>query len=393
VSAYGAGTGAVAFTRWAELLGRCGGPVSRTAASIGATATGTRTTATATAADAFVAWIQPTAGRPGASALFWRRGDVIGVLSTPSVKPGGLGSAAIALDRALLAALAGRCADISSTVADAARSPWLADGEFTGLTSPVRVSVSPSPVPSPPPGIVAVAPGWTPSPLPSVTFPTRPADPVWPLDLPVPVLSPTAPVAPAPAPTVSVVPSREPDPTGPGCGWAFLGQTEPPFNAAQEQALADSRVAQAQSDLAGAQALYVSDVLAYWTQVPQYDAEAAAFAAYAAQVRSVTQAWDRIQRQRDDYAQALADYNAAVQTRSVLIDQQSVAQAAYDAALAACAAATPTPTPSLTPTATPGSPSPTPTVGGCPPPRPPILDAPLPTIPPIPTPPPDPRPS
>jgi hypothetical protein len=390
-SAYAAGTGAVAFTQWAELLGRCGGPVSRTAASLGATATGTRTAATATTADAFVAWIRPTGGRPGASALFWRRGDVITVLATPSVKPTGLSAAAIGLDRALLAALAGRCADVDSTVADAARSPWVSSDRFTGLTSPVRVTVAPSPVPSAPPGTVAVAPGWTPSPLPSISFPTRPAEPLWPADLPTPVLSPTVPAAPQPAPTVSVVPSREPDPTGPGCGWAFTGQAEPPFDAAREQALADARVAQAQNDLAGAQALYVSDVLAYWSQVPQYEAEASAFAAYAAQVRAVAEAWDRIQRQRDDYAQALADYNAALQTRTVLLEQQAQAQAAYDAALAACAAATATPT--STPTLTSGSPTPEPTVGSCPPPRPPILDAPLPVIPPIPTPPPDPRPS
>lgn len=153
-------------------------------------------------------------------------------------------------------------------------------------------------------------------------------------------------------------------------------------------------MAQAQSDLAGAQALYVNDVLSYWSQVPQYELEASAFAAYAAQVRSVAVAWDRIQRQRDDYAQALADYTAAVQTRDVLVQQQADAQASYDAALAACAAAQPsaTPTPSTTPTGS-VSPSPQPTVGGCPPPRPPILDAPLPVIPPVPTPPPDPRPS
>jgi len=393
-SAYAAGSGAVAFTQWAELLGRCGGPVSRTAASIGAVAAGSRTAATATAADAFVAWIKPTAGRPGASALFWRRGDVIAVLATPSVKPTGLSAAAIGLDRVLLAALAGRCADITSTVADAARSPWASGDQFTGLTSPVRVSVTPSPIPSPPQGVVAVDPAWTPSPLPSISFPVRPGEPVWPVDLPAPVLSPSPPTAPQPAPTVSVVPSREPDPTGPGCGWAFTGQAEPPLNAAQEQALADARVAQAQSDLSGAQALYVTDVMSYWSQVPVYDAEAAAFAAYAAQVRTVAQAWDRIQRQRDDYAQALADYTAAIQTRDVLVQQQADAQASYDAALAACAAATPsaTPTPTTTPTGS-VSPSPQPTVGGCPPPRPPILDAPLPVVPPVPTPPPDPRPS
>ncbi len=396
VSAYSAGTGAVAFDQWAQLLGRCAGPVSRTATSIGAAGSGARTAAAASAADAFVAWIRATDGRPAASALFWRRGDMIAVLATPSASPDGLASAAISLDRVLVGALAGRCADVSSTVADAARTPWVAGDGFTGLTAPITVTVAPSPIPSPPPGVAAVAPTWTPSPLPSPSFPVRPADPLWPTDLPTPVVSPTAPLAPAPAPTLSIVPSREPDPTGPGCGWAFTGQVEPPFDAAREQALADARIAQAQDDLAGQQALYVADVVTYWQQVPVYDAEASAFAAYVAQVRTVAEAWDRIQQERDDYDRALADYNATLQTRTVLLQQQEQAQAAYDAAVAACATASPTPAPTdatPTPTAPTATPSPTPTVGGCPPPRPPILDAPVPTLPPMPSPPPDPRPS
>lgn len=182
--------------------GRCGGPVSRTAASIGAVAAGSRTAATATAADAFVAWIKPTAGiSPGASALFWRRGDVIAVLATPSlVKLTGLSAAAIGLDRVLLAALAGRCADITSTVADAARSPWASGDQFTGLTSPVRVSVTPSPIPSPPQGasrgrprVDAVAAAL--DLLPGASRRARRGRVHW----PAPVLSPSPPTAPQPA--------------------------------------------------------------------------------------------------------------------------------------------------------------------------------------------------
>jgi hypothetical protein len=206
-------------------------------------------------------------------------------------------------------------------------------------------------------------------------------------------------VFPVPAPTVSVVPSRADDPVGPGCGWAFTGQVKPPFDQVEQAAVANALAVQAQQELTGAQALWQSDVVSYWQQVPVYEQQAAAFLAYAAAVQRVADSWDSITRQRDDYAAAVAAYDAAVQVRNDFLDQQAVAQAAYDDELVRCSAvpsSTPAPTDTSLPTPTPtgtATPGPTDTgLPGCPPVVPPILLQTPPPLPPLPTPPPDPRP-
>ena len=389
VSVYTAGAGAVAFAQWTSLLGRCAGPVSRFAASGPST-------------DAMVAGIGSVAGRPAASALFWRRGDVVGIVATPSSSPDGLAPAAASLDTVMLTSMNTACASVSSTLADAARSPWIDGVTFTGLTHPVPVSVTPSPLPVPPAGVTPPPPSYSPTPLPSVSLPMRPADPVWPTDLPTPVASPVQPVFPVAAPAVSVIPSRADDPVGPGCGWAFTGQTPPPYDGVEQAAVANALAVQAQQELNGAQSLWQSNVVSYWQQVPAYQQQATAFLAYAAAVQQVADAWDTITRQRDDYAAAVAAYEAAVQTRNDFLDQQAAAQAAYDAELVRCTAGGPAPTSSgapgptdtSTPTAVPtGSSTPTPTdLPGCPPVQPPILLQTPPPVPPLPTAPPDPRP-
>jgi hypothetical protein len=385
VSAYSAGAGAVAFHDWSTRLVHCTGtPVS---ASVVA----------APGADAVVATIAPVGGRPGASALLWRRGDVIASVATPTVTAIGLAARAVAVDSVLLGALTGRCADVASTLADAARTPWIDSGTFTGLTVPVTVSVTPSPTPVPPPGVTPVPDSYTPAPLPSVSLPTRPADPVWPTDVPAPVGSPVAPVRPLPAPASTVVASRLDDPVGPGCGWAFTGQVPPPYDAAREASVAQDAADQAQAQLVIKQQSWQSDVVSYWQQQPIYEQQAQAFLAYASTVQQVALAWDTITRQREDYAAAVAAYDAATVARSQFFSEQAAAQTAYDDALAACGPTTtpsPTPTPSdsLSPSPT-GTLSASPSTPGCPPALPPILGQAPPTLPPIPAPPPDPRPS
>ncbi len=386
VSAYSAGAGAVALQEWATLLGSCRGGVTRLAVS-------------APGADALVAGIRPATGLPGASMLFWRRGDVVASVASPQTNPTGLAASAAAVDKVLLTAIAGRCADVASTMADAARSPWVAQDTFTGLTAPVTVSVTPSPQPLPPVGVTPVPATYSPSPLPSVSLPVRPAEPVWPVDLPLPVGSPIAPSRPTPAPVTSVVPSRLDDPVGPGCGWSFTGQVKPPYDAGTEALLAQARAQQAQADLVVLQQGWQAGLTAYWQDVPAYEQQALAFAAYASAVHDVAVAWDSITAARTAYANALAAYGAAVVARAQFFTDQALAQAAYNDAVAACAATpTDTPTPIPTPTGAPtppdtATPTPPPTaVPACPPAVPPILSQPPPTLPPVPTPPPDPRP-
>lgn len=371
---------------WAQLLATCGA----------APVTVTRVVAPST--DAFVVSVPAAGGGPGATAIFWRRGDVVAILAVPQPRAAGLPILAAQVDPALATALTGVCANQASTLADAVRSPWVSRDQFIGLASPMPVRITLSPTPVAPPGVTAVAPTWAPSPLPSLSIPVRPADPVWPVDLPAgAVESPVAPSILRPAPSVSIVPSRLDDPTGPGCGWAFTGQSPPPFDAGTEAVNAAGRVAQATEDLHAQQQAWQVSVVSYWQAVNDYTNQVNAYTAYAASVREVARAWDRIAAQRQAYADAVNAYNTAAAAREQFLLDQAAAQAVYDDAVATCAVASPTGSPTATPTGTAsGSPTATPTspgTPGCPPAVPAILGQLPPTVPPVPTPPPDPRPS
>lgn len=428
VMAYSAGLGAGAFQDWQRQLTSCNsassysvpGPTQNDPAISGSSP------------DALVVWGTNVRGAPTAS-LMWRRGDILAWVNAPKSMSNTLGTKALQFDQLLLTSVAGSCASVDSVLADAARSPWLAANDFTGLINQVPVAVPHVPWPTLPPGATPVPQNYVPSPVPSISFPSRPADPVWPNDLPTPVTTPDALMQPTLPPSATSVPSRAPDPIGPGCGWAFTGQVPPNYDQVQQAALAQGLADQARASLQQAQEDWQANTLAYWQAVPNYSKQLQAFLMYAAAVRDVALAWDSISAQREAYDVAVRQYNDALAAQQQFISAQQQAQGAYDAALTACANApayTPppvtTPTPTVTtdsPTPAPGdstgpnptdtasptgiptgptdlpSPTDTPTVSpspsgpvGCPPARPAILDQPVPTLPPVPTPPADPRP-
>jgi len=416
--AYSAGLGAGAFQDWQHQLSTCGG-VS-TYSVPGPTSD---TTSPSAPTDALVAWGANVKGSATAS-LMWRRGDILAWISAPESLKNSLGTKSLQFDQLLLGVVRGSCASVDSALADAARNPWLAPKDFTGLIQQVPVAVSHAPWPTLPPGSTPVPHTYVPSPAPSISYPSRPADPVWPVDLPTPVATPDLPLVPTLPPSATSVPSRAPDPVGPGCGWAFTGQVPPRYDEVQQVALARGLADQARAALLQAQAQWQSSTLNYWQQVPTYATQLQDFLAYAAAVRDVALSWDSISAQRDAYDKAVAAYNDALAAQQQFITEQQQAQAAYDAALTACANApvyTPVPLPTFTPapttspsdTASPtssagpnptdSSPTPGPTTStptpsptgpvGCPPKRPAILDQQVPALPPVPTPPPDPRPS
>jgi hypothetical protein len=415
VMAYSAGLGAGAFQDWQHQLSTCTG-VS-TYSVPGPTSASSSTTSPT---DALVAWGANVKGSATAS-LMWRRGDILTWISAPEPMQNSLGTKSLQFDQLLLSVISGSCASVDSVLADAARNPWLAPKDFTGLIQQVPVAVSHAPWPTLPPGSTPVPHTYVPSPAPSISYPSRPADPVWPLDLPTPVATPELPITPTLPPSATSVPSRAPDPIGPGCGWAFTGQVPPRYDEVQQVALAQGLADQARAALLQAQAQWQSNTLAYWQQVPTYAAQLQDFLAYAAAVRDVALSWDSISAQRDAYDKAVAAYNDALAAQQQFITQQQQAQAAYDAALTACANAPvytplplptsspsdtasptsstgPIPTDTASPTGIPTGPTSTPTPSppgpvGCPPKRPAILDQQVPTLPPVPTPPPDPRPS
>jgi len=395
VAAYSAGAGAVAIADWTALLKRC---VTSGVSSYLDVAPGP---------DAILAWIMTSGVEPGASSLTWRRGDVVASVAVPSNDPSGLAAAAEQVDTVLLAALATRCAEIDSSLSDAARSPWVRHDAFTGLTISIVVSVSPSPTPTAPDGVIPVVDTRSPPPLPSISYPLRPTDPVWPLDLPSEVPSPFAPTNPAIEPSTSAVPSRIDDPVGPGCGWSFTGQVQPRYDAQHEAQLAQSRSKQALAHLVVVQNQWQSNLVTYWKNSSSYAMQAKAFSAYASRVSAVASAWDAISSARAAYSLAVDQYSQALANRTSFLADQIGAQAAYDGARNACGLplSTPTPIPSATEsltqsasTSATSTPTPTPTPTStptpvCPPEVPPILFQSVPTLPPYPTPPPDPTPS
>ena len=397
--AFGAGAGAAAFT---ELRSRIDSCPQREASVDSSTLDVSGTTALA-------GLVRPDGSPASVSTVTWRRGDVLLDVHSVDLSQSELADLAAGVDQIAVADLTPVCAQLDSTTADGARSPWVDRDSYTGLLTDQPVVIAASPLPSPPAGVSSRNLAAPLDPLPTVVLPsTQPTDPVWPAALPVPVPAPSSP-SPVPAqPTAAVAKYQIRDDVGPGCGWAFTGQAAPPFNQAAADAARAATVTKVRTDLLAAQQAWGQQVIAYWNAANAYEQAIGRYRLYAAQVQQVSTAWAAIQSARDAYALALAKWQQAVTQRTTLIAQQQKAAADYQAAQAACAAipsnlptstssptTTSAPTGGSTPTTTsapPATPPATPTVV-CPPPRPAVLDQTIPPVPPTPTPPPDPRPT
>lgn len=379
--AYSAGAGAVAFDRLVETVSRCPGAWYGYRGDLGVEAI--------------------SVGAPVVGAVVWRLGDVVAVVAgqtrNQAMPVSELAQPAREIDQRLQVALAEVCVDVEATSEQASRSPLVDRGHYTGLRVPRTVTlpspaatqdssgVSPSvsPVPIPAPEI----------PLPEVTLPHRPADPVTPSTLPSPVPRPTPPAAPSPAPTATTVTEQIEDTAGPGCGWAFTGQATPRFDAVQAaREFAEARKA-ALEKLERQWQQWEQAKQEYYVAYADYVKQAEAYQRYAQQVKEVAAAWREIQQERDAYEQVLRAYEAAVEAREKFLAEQAEAQRVWREALQACQA-TPTPSPAPTPAASPSPTSPAPAVSPsatppvtCPPERPSILDQTPPPVPTKPTPP------
>ncbi len=402
VRAYGAGLGAVAMDRLAARVQACPGRDSRVTAAT--YSDGSRSGIAGT--------VRPDGAPHAVASLTWRRGDVLLSVVAPGRTPSSLSSVAASVDAAALALLRPVCADLAAGATESVRTPWADRGLYAGWFVPEGVTAPPQPLPAPPAGIAPAPLDRVVDPLPLVTLPNRPADPVWPPALPTAVASPQAPLPPGPQPTATMIPIQQRDDVGPGCGWAFTGQAAPVVDDAVLIATREATISQAQNNLDVLQNQWGQSVVAYWAAAAQYDLAAAAFRAYATQVSSVAAQWQQITDARNAYATSLTAYQQAQADLAAYLAARATAQAAYDLAVAACAAApTPvatTPTPATTspgpgpaasgPPAAPPSGSPTATappptaLATCPPPRPAVLDQPAPTLLPSPLPPADPRP-
>lgn len=321
-----------------------------------------------------------TAGR--SSALIWRRGDVLVVVTTRSVLPLDLLGVWQKYDTALDVTLEGLCADQQSSAEDASRSPYADRKQFVGLTKDTVVQAPTTarvPLPAPSPG--AATPSEVPIPAPELsapepTFVATPSPPVTPQALPSPVDSPSSPDAPSRPPQQKSVGMRIPDPIGPGCGWSFTGQAQPAYDAAAARAGFRTDLRTTRTSLQRAWGLWQRERVSYFVAYADYARAMQRYSDYATQVNQVTAAWTQVLTLRYAYADALRAWRSANDRYNSFILRQQQAQVQYDNAVATCNS-TPPPV-SVDPTLPP------PPVPGCPPVPRPILSKQPPRVPPKP---------
>lgn len=392
--AYAAGQGAVAFAGLFAAWHNC----DQESKGVGVIA------AAAPGVDALTGWVSGTTAGGPSSTLMWRRGDVVLTVSHTDTSPNSLASSAYQLDAVADTAIAGICADVSSTLADAARSPWVTQIGYTGLQVAVPVAVTAPTDPAPPPGVTPVPDNAVVSAPPILTLPSQPTGTLLPSALPSPIAVPLIPLRPSPAPSETSALATEQDPVGPGCGWSFTGQAVPQFDAVAAAATLVTAQQRAVASLQAQQSQWQQQTVAFWQQYAAYSTTLAAFTNYVDQVNVIAAAWTTIATNRTQYAAAVVAYNLAVAAQTAFLTQQGQAEAAYNTEVNVCAgsappvsasptalptASTTSPTPTASPTPTGASPTPTATptlTPGCPPVRPPILDQPVPSVPPQPSP-------
>lgn len=336
---------------------------------------------------------------PGGTVLAWTRGDVLITLSTPTPDP----TQAADLDSRLVELLRPVCDNLAPLKGDAARNP--VSDTYAGWVTTRPVTVPPLPEPTPFAETQAPTPSTTPptTPTPTVT-PSLPAvtlatelPPPTPLTLPVrpegitgpplpnPVLTPVLPSPPSEQQTSAEITVTVPDPNGPGCGWAFTGQTAPVVDEDALETAMEARTTAATTDLLTAQQRWAVDAGAYLSAAQTYLTGREAWEAYVTQVQSVVGQWTQQRNDLTKYESAFAAYVTAVQAREKFLADQDIARRSYETALAQCTVTTPTPTPTPNP-----APAPPLNVGevtaACPK-RPAIIDQTPPVVPQQPTPP------
>lgn len=215
-----------------------------------------------------------------------------------------------------------------------------------------------------------------------VRIPVKPEAPLGtaPTELPVEVPLPgSQPVAPTTPNTVVGIPERVFDEVGPGCGWAFSGQSAPPYDDTVEKQRVDQLVGEAQGTLQAAFATYLQERTGYVNNYVTWANSVLAYQTYAGQVNDVGNVWNDITTKRQAYREKLDQYLALKKAWDEFPGLQTAAQEQYLGELEQCRvnnipvptpsatpSPTPSPTPSESPSATPSpsssaSPSPTPT--------------------------------
>jgi hypothetical protein len=299
-----------------------------------------------------------TRGGSEASVVSFRRGDIVGfVASTDSSASAGV---AQALDQLLAPVLDSTCTTQASAPADAKRNPFAASS-YDPFHVPVTVTVKD-------PGLPKI--GSTedyiahdlaaPIEIPAAVTPNvLPVYPVWP-DMPAGVAVPAPLVVPAvSAPTSAVLSVPAADVDGPGCGWAFTGMTAPEFDEKAGEANKKALTKAAKKSQASAVKTWSKAVTSYWKAFEPKATEVAAYRVYADQVTAANVAWNQIAAEWAGYNATYAVYQAELAAQVKFVAEQTAANDAYVAAIAACEmengqpSSTPTPAPTSAPVPTP----------------------------------------
>ena len=332
VWAFGAGQGVSAERVLRQSLSTCAGSSITEAPGL-AGGTGAGFTARITSGRQWLGW------------SIRRRGDVLVSLTATAFTPAAwLDAATAAVDTRLAALLTGTCASQDEQPAVALTNPYAAGVAYQPHTVPVTLTgptyaapaepapevplqvTLPTPVPHPelaPPRLAPVS-QWldtnqdgvpdTPVPLAQATRGSAPvyADPQL-LRIPAGLVTspPVEPSRPS-VPTPLVIQTPAPDPTGPGCGWAFTGQVAPHEDAAALARQAQVDVEQGLVELAAAQAAYQVAVTSWGRLEPAYRTQHASYVAYQTVVRALQDAQAQQSQAQTAYASAVKIYEQAL---------------------------------------------------------------------------------
>lgn len=332
----------------------------------------------------------------------WQRGDVLfSVAGTSFDKVKALASE---YDKEAQSILDGVCLHLDVKTSDSQRSPYYEPETYTGWNKGRKVKLS-TKTNGLHPGILSgtqvitgngqplgqvrrnlefgkniSVPSWT-----AVVLPTKPLPP-FDGELPKPVPQPeAAPLPPVKRPTSSIIPERIKDLEGPGCGWAFTGQTAPLWDDVREKERADTEEAKAQKKLRADYKAYLAERAEYLDAWTEYYDSIMDYRAYAKEVKNVAKTWDELNANRAEYKVLLDEYWKSVERHDDFLKKQEAAQEEYNKAVLVCTVQqeeelrrteeeTPPATdepPVTPPTATPPTATPPPT---SPPPTPPASD-------------------
>ena len=289
---------------------------------------------------------------------FFAIGDVLVSVSAPS------SSAVNRISNAYASALNDHmtpiCESLTYDVSDSVRSPYYNLEDYVGWERGREVDIDFLTAPELVPGVISdsdvsgqsLPVGHFPSDSPilanfeqgealgedTFSMPSRPLPPV-PVDIeqeaPELVSMPSRPSEPA---TQTVIPERVEDPVGPGCGWAFVGQSAPVWDATEERERVDAAEAETRAELREDYRSYLQRYLSYPYNYAEYALSVEEHNDYISHLREVAQEWDRINAVRAEYRALLDEYWELVEQREDFIARQEAAQEEYDEDVAICEA-------------------------------------------------------